>query len=128
MIFIVHSGGTFTQIFMFTLTCDDVIRESQAVADAAFRARWSCKLSTPEGRRICKDLMFVIMRSRRPCCLTAGGFFPVSLETFTTVRVILIFRLLMIICTLIFDSKMFLLSLQILSTSMSYLTILRQGE
>nr|AXM05142.1 odorant receptor [Campoletis chlorideae] len=100
MIFIVHFAGTFTQLFMFTLTCDDLIRESQAVAEAAYAARWYRCLSDPSRRTLGKDLIFVIMRARRPCCLTAGGFFPISLETFTT----------------------------ILSTAMSYLTLLRNGQ
>ncbi|XP_043281916.1 odorant receptor 13a-like [Venturia canescens] len=100
MIFIVHSAGTFTQLFMFTLTCDDLIRESQAVAEAAYSARWYYCLSDPSRRTLGKDLMFVIMRARRPCCLTAGGFCPISLETFTT----------------------------ILSSAMSYLTLLRNGQ
>ena len=89
MIFIVHCGGTFTQLFMFTLTCDNVIRESQAVADAAYRAQWYCHLANSIKRKIGKDLILVIIRCKRPCCLTAGGFFPISLETFTTVRIIL---------------------------------------
>ncbi|XP_043289688.1 uncharacterized protein [Venturia canescens] len=97
MIFIVHSAGTFTQLFMFTLTCDDLIRESQAVADAAYSACWYYCLSDPSRRTLGKDLMFLIMRARRPCCLTAGGFCAISLETFTT----------------------------ILSSAMSYLTLLR---
>nr|AXM05121.1 odorant receptor [Campoletis chlorideae] len=87
MIFIVHSAGTFTQLFMFTLTCDDLMRESAAVAEAAYRARWYHWLSNPSLRHLGKDLMFVMMRARRPCCLTAGDFFPISLETFTTVRI-----------------------------------------
>nr|UEN71188.1 olfactory receptor 5 [Gregopimpla kuwanae] len=100
IIFMVHTAGTLTQTFMFTLTCDDLKRESGAIAESAYHAQWYCRLSSRERRTHCKDFIFVMMRARRPCCLTAGGFFPVSLETFTT----------------------------ILSTSMSYLTLLRQGS
>lgn len=127
MIFIVHSGGSFTQLFMFTLTCDDLMRQSETIAEAAYRARWHSTISSPASRRLAKDLMFVTMRARRPCSLTAGGFFPISLETFSTVRT----RWIVTHSSSVWFSYCVYYNIsipQILSTSISYLTLLRQGQ
>ena len=38
------------------------------------------------GRMMRKDMSIMMMKSIRPCHLTAGGFFPVIMETSTTVH------------------------------------------
>ncbi|XP_078043866.1 uncharacterized protein LOC144473657 [Augochlora pura] len=76
----------FIQLLMFTYTCDGVIQESLNVAPAIFNAPWYSMLMNKYGRMLRRDLKLVILRSRNPCCITAKGFFPISLETYTKVR------------------------------------------
>ncbi|XP_012345372.1 odorant receptor 13a-like [Apis florea] len=95
--FAFHITGCICQLLMFTYSCDCLIRDSTNVADAAYNCLWSLLPMDKYGKMIRKDLMFVIARSRTPCCLTACGFFAVSLETYT----------------------------RILSTAISYFTLLR---
>ncbi|XP_076384873.1 uncharacterized protein LOC117219911 [Megalopta genalis] len=75
----------FIQLLMFTYTCDGVIQESLNVAPAIFNAPWYSMLMNKYGRMLRRDLKLVILRSRNPCCITAKGFFPISLETYTKV-------------------------------------------
>ncbi|XP_043794000.1 odorant receptor 4-like [Apis laboriosa] len=86
-------------LFMFTYSCDGVIEQSGNVAIGAYSALWTIMPMDKFGKMLRKDLIMVIERSRRVCCLTANGFFPVSLETYTT----------------------------ILSTAVSYFTLLRNN-
>ncbi|XP_026300224.1 uncharacterized protein LOC724202 [Apis mellifera] len=95
--FTFHITGCMCQLLMFTYSCDCLIRDSMDIADAAYNCLWSFLPMNKYGKMIRRDLMFVITRSRTPCCLTACGFFAVSLETYT----------------------------KILSTAMSYFTLLR---
>lgn len=83
--FAFHITGCICQLLMFTYSCDCLIRESMDVADAAYNCSWSFLPMDKYGKMMRKDLMFVITRSRTPCCLTACGFFAVSLETYTRV-------------------------------------------
>nr|UEN71253.1 olfactory receptor 70 [Gregopimpla kuwanae] len=99
VIFVVHCAGTFTQLFMFTLTCHNLWDGSSDVADAAYRSDWHLLENDSDSNSLRKDLILMIMRVKRPCCLTACGFFLISLETFMTIN----------------------------STAVSYLTLLRQG-
>ncbi|XP_043512088.1 uncharacterized protein LOC122529741 [Frieseomelitta varia] len=86
------------QLWIFTYSCDFMAQESMNIANAAYIASWIYLPMDRFGKMIRKGLQFVIMRSRRPCYLTACGFFPISLETFT----------------------------KIMSSAMSYFTILKQ--
>ncbi|KAF3054605.1 Odorant receptor 037, partial [Nylanderia fulva] len=97
MIFIAHSNACFFQLFVITLTSNDLIDESRAIGDAAYNANWQV-LAHKDNKGIRNAVLMIIMRSKRPCSISAGGFFPVSLETFMTV----------------------------LSTSVSYFTLLRK--
>ncbi|KAK9293403.1 hypothetical protein QLX08_011639 [Tetragonisca angustula] len=96
-IFIFLLIGSMALLFMFTYGCDGVIEHSDEVALGAYSALWTTMPMNKSGRMLRNDLILVIERSRRVCCLTANGFFPISLETYTT----------------------------ILSTAMSYFTLLR---
>ena len=78
------------QLWIFTYSCDFMAQESMNVANAAYTAPWIYLPMDRFGKMIRKDLQFVIMRSRRPSCLTACGFFPISLETFTKVILFII--------------------------------------
>ncbi|KAK1137075.1 hypothetical protein K0M31_001602 [Melipona bicolor] len=86
------------QLWIFTYSCDFMAQESMNIANAAYTAPWIYLPMDRFGKMIRKDLQLVIMRSRRACYLTACGFFPISLETFT----------------------------KIMSSAMSYFTILKQ--
>ncbi|XP_076229585.1 odorant receptor 13a-like [Nomia melanderi] len=87
-------------LLMFTYSCDCLIRESTAVSGAVYAGPWIEMPMDKNGKNFRKDLQIILMRSRRPCCLTANKFFAVSLETYTSV----------------------------LSTAMSYFTLLRQNS
>ncbi|XP_043793998.1 odorant receptor 49b-like isoform X1 [Apis laboriosa] len=75
--------GCMCQLLMFTYSCDCLMNDSMSVANAVYNSLWLYLPMDKYGKILRKDLMFVIMRSRSPCCLTACGFFPVSLETYT---------------------------------------------
>ncbi|XP_076301380.1 odorant receptor 13a-like [Lasioglossum baleicum] len=75
----------FVQLLMFTYSCDCLIQESLKVGPAVYSSPWAYLSMTLYGKMLRKDVVLVIMRSRIPCCLTAKGFFPISLETYTKV-------------------------------------------
>ncbi|KYQ57879.1 Odorant receptor Or2 [Trachymyrmex zeteki] len=86
LIFIAHTNGCFVQLFVVTLTATDLMNESRAVGDAAYNANWQV-LSHEENRRVRKAVLMIMIRSARACSISAGGFFPVSLETFMAVYI-----------------------------------------
>ncbi|XP_033203268.2 odorant receptor 13a-like [Bombus vancouverensis nearcticus] len=86
------------QLWIFTYSCNALVEESMNTANAAYAAPWIYLPMDKFGEMTRKDLQLVLMRSRRACYLTACGFFPISLETFT----------------------------KIMSSAMSYFTILKQ--
>ncbi|CAK9796319.1 Odorant receptor 4 [Anthophora plagiata] len=98
-LFIFLISGAMVLLFMFTYSCHMVIEQSENIAVGAYSALWTCMPMNQSGKSFRKDLIIVMERSRRVCCLTANGFFPVSLETYTT----------------------------ILSTAMSYFTLLKNN-
>ncbi|XP_063989037.1 odorant receptor 22c-like isoform X2 [Diachasmimorpha longicaudata] len=81
----VYFGGSITQLYFYTLTCDDLTGASLAISDAAYDVRWFLIRSEAMKNRLVKDLSIVIMRSQRACTLTVGGFSPVTLQTFTSI-------------------------------------------
>ncbi|XP_071867039.1 uncharacterized protein [Bombus fervidus] len=83
LIFLFHITGCMCQLLMFTYSCDCLIRDSTNVANAAYKSLWSVLPMDKYGKILRRDLMLIIMRSNIPCCLTASGFFVVSLETYT---------------------------------------------
>ncbi|XP_076301382.1 odorant receptor 13a-like [Lasioglossum baleicum] len=76
---------TFVQLLMFTYSCDGLIQESLNVATAVYSSPWTYLPMNKHGKMLRNDVVMVIMRSRIPCCLTAKGFFPISLQTYTKV-------------------------------------------
>ncbi|XP_015183802.1 PREDICTED: odorant receptor Or2-like [Polistes dominula] len=84
LIFIAHINGCFFQLFVITLAANEVIIESRAVGDAAYNANWQT-LSYEPYKNIRMGIITIMARADRPCYITAGGFFPVSLETFMAV-------------------------------------------
>ena len=57
---------------------------------ATYSGWWTILPMTETGRMIRKDMNIMMMKSMRPCYLSAAGFFPVSLETSTAVRDLLL--------------------------------------
>ncbi|XP_076301420.1 odorant receptor 13a-like [Lasioglossum baleicum] len=100
IIFVNLLTSSMCQLLMFTYSCDCLIRESAAIATAAYAVPWMKFSMDKFGKQLRRDLQFVVMRTTRPCCLTANKFFAVSLETYTSV----------------------------LSTAMSYFTLLKQNS
>lgn len=89
LIFAFHLAACMCQLLMFTYSCDCIIQESSSIASAVYDGPWPFLFETTSGRTMRKDLTLVILRSAVPCCLTARGFFVVSLETYTRVSELL---------------------------------------
>lgn len=85
MSFISYLFAGMCQLWMFTYSCDCITQESAEIASAAYTSPWIDLPMDKFGKMLRKDLQIVVMRSRRACCLTACGFFPISLETYTKV-------------------------------------------
>ncbi|XP_076759019.1 odorant receptor 4-like [Xylocopa sonorina] len=84
-IFICLMTGSMALLFMFTYSCDVVIERSDDIAIGAYSALWTITRMDKSGKMLRNDLILVMIRARRVCCLTANGFFPVSLETYTSI-------------------------------------------
>ncbi|KAM0727264.1 Odorant receptor 13a [Formica fusca] len=97
-IFAFHFVGGLIQLLIYTWTCNDIIVQSTAISDAAYNSKWYLLPNNGPGKAVRKGLIMIMIRARRPCVLTAGSFASISLDTFTG----------------------------ILSTAMSYFTLLRQ--
>lgn len=88
MIFIALTNGGVCQLFVFTSTSHFLIEESRGIGDSAYRANWEV-LSHQDNKGIRNAVLMMMVRSSRACSISAGGFFPVSLETFVAVKSIL---------------------------------------
>ncbi|XP_053971892.1 uncharacterized protein LOC128872831 isoform X2 [Hylaeus volcanicus] len=77
--------GTTMVLLMFIYSCHGLMEQSHNVGNAAYSTPWTLMPMNKLGRNLRNDLMMVSVRSRRVCCLTANGFFPISLETYTKV-------------------------------------------
>ncbi|KAM0727265.1 Odorant receptor 13a [Formica fusca] len=84
MIFVAHAIACFFQLFVVTCTSNDLMDESLAIGDAAYNANWEA-LSHNNNKGVRNAVLMIMIRAKRPCSISAGGFFPVSLETFMTV-------------------------------------------
>ncbi|KAK9299658.1 hypothetical protein QLX08_007366 [Tetragonisca angustula] len=82
---VLNLGVVFGQLFMCTYSCDDLMQQSGNVSNAIFSIPWAIFPMNRAGRLIRKNMTIIIIRSHKFCCLTAGKFFPVSLQTFTGV-------------------------------------------
>ncbi|XP_039311372.1 uncharacterized protein LOC105202736 [Solenopsis invicta] len=61
----------------------DLMDGNRAIEDVAYSGNW--QILSHKGRKVRKVILFIMMRSGRVCSIFAGGFFPVSLETFVMV-------------------------------------------
>ncbi|XP_043794002.1 odorant receptor 30a-like [Apis laboriosa] len=83
-IFIFSGIGIFVHILFFTYICDKLIEESGNVGLAMYSGWWTTLPMNKTGKMLRKDIRMIMMKCMRPCYLSAGGFFPVSLETSTS--------------------------------------------
>ncbi|XP_011302145.1 odorant receptor Or2-like [Fopius arisanus] len=95
----IYVTGCLSQLFCFTFTCDELSLGSVSVSDGPYNSGWYGGNWSEKGRSLTKDLSIMIMRAQRPCRLTAGGFFNVTLNILKSV----------------------------LTTAFSYLTLIRQS-
>ncbi|XP_049835074.1 odorant receptor Or2-like [Schistocerca gregaria] len=77
-----HLTVMLAELFEYCWFGDDLITESENVALAAYDAVTSL-LECPVS--IKRSLLLVMQRAQRPLCITAGGFFPLSRESFVSV-------------------------------------------
>lgn len=82
---ILNMAGTLCQLLMFTYSCDGLIQQSSNIGRAVFAASWATLPMNKTGKIVRRNMIIVIVRTSRCCRLTASGFFPVSLETYTGV-------------------------------------------
>ncbi|XP_017766928.1 PREDICTED: odorant receptor Or2-like [Eufriesea mexicana] len=80
---IFHIAGNFTYIIFFTYVCHGLMEESTNIGMATYSVWWEVLPMTESGRKLRKDMRIMIMKSLQPCYLSAGGFFPVTLQTST---------------------------------------------
>ncbi|XP_063981908.1 odorant receptor Or2-like [Diachasmimorpha longicaudata] len=92
--------GCISQLFFFSFTCTNLTTGSLTVADGPYNSAWYNKNSSELGRTLTRDYSIMIMRAQRPCRLTGGGFFYITLDTVKSV----------------------------LTTAFSYLTLMRQSS
>ena len=85
LIFIADTGSSIFQLFIITATANEVIVESAGIGDAAYLTPWNQVPYNIVGRTFREGLVMMMIRAQKPSCITAGRFFPVSLETFTKV-------------------------------------------
>ncbi|XP_011302146.1 odorant receptor 22c-like [Fopius arisanus] len=100
----VYACGSITQLYFFTLTCNDLTEASLAISDAAYDVQWFLMKSKTRRNALMKDLQLVIMRSQKINSLYVGGFSPVTLMTFTSD---VMYCLVAIICDTINNAKFF---------------------
>nr|XP_012142616.1 PREDICTED: odorant receptor 4-like [Megachile rotundata] len=85
LIFIFHMLGSLGHLCILTCSCHYMMEESSNIVRAAYGGSWSSLPMNQSGRSLRTAMMFIMIRAMKPCCITAAGFFPVSLETFTTI-------------------------------------------
>nr|AXM05189.1 odorant receptor [Campoletis chlorideae] len=82
-LFVRYSIYVFGQIMHAFFGCwhgQLLIDYSEAIIISAYKSRWH-----GSSLRSCRLLTLIMMRSTKPCQLTAGKLFSVSLQTFTTI-------------------------------------------
>ncbi|XP_029054135.2 odorant receptor Or2-like [Osmia bicornis bicornis] len=83
LLFVFHVLGSFIHLMIFTYTCHGLMEESTNIITTIYFGSWNTLPMDKIGRSLRSDVKMIMTRSLKPCRLTAGGFFPVSLETFT---------------------------------------------
>ncbi|KAJ2950622.1 hypothetical protein O0L34_g8876 [Tuta absoluta] len=68
------------QIYLFCYFGDNIMRSSLAISDAVYNSKWY-----NADKKVKKDLVFILLRARKPCKLTAYGFSDINLTTFSRI-------------------------------------------
>ncbi|XP_029053130.1 odorant receptor Or2-like [Osmia bicornis bicornis] len=84
IIFLSHGVGSLGQLFMLTYTSNFMMEESMNIINTMYLGSWSTLPMNKDGRSFRSAMKFVMIRSLKPCYLTAAGFFPLTLGTFTS--------------------------------------------
>ncbi|XP_029053132.2 odorant receptor Or2-like [Osmia bicornis bicornis] len=84
IIFLFHAIGSLGQLFMLTYTSNFMMEESTNVITSMYLGSWSTLPMNKVGRSFRSAMKFIMIRSLKPCYLTAAGFFPLTLGTFTS--------------------------------------------
>ncbi|XP_076229593.1 odorant receptor 4-like isoform X3 [Nomia melanderi] len=100
IIFIFFTIGSAIQVILFSYSCGILINSSEEITLSVYATSLFSAPMDKSGRLLRKDMQIIMLRTQKPCYLTACGFFPISLETST---------------------KLF-------STAMSYFTLLKQSS
>ncbi|KAF7995020.1 hypothetical protein HCN44_004492 [Aphidius gifuensis] len=77
--------GSIVLLYMACYSCQKIFVESLAVGDNLYNANFYDLSNEEEGKYFRQALIFVIMRSQKPCVLTMWGFSVMSIEIFTKV-------------------------------------------
>nr|QAB43937.1 olfactory receptor OR58 [Oedaleus asiaticus] len=72
----------FAELFVYCWFADDLISESEKVAQAAYDAVPSL-LECPASVK--RSLLILMQRAQRPLSITAAGLFPLSRESFVSI-------------------------------------------
>ncbi|XP_076394748.1 odorant receptor 10-like [Megachile rotundata] len=83
-IFMFHVIGSFVHLIIFAYCCNGLMEESLNVCSTIYFGSWNTLPMNRIGRMLRLNVRMIMLRSMKPCYLTAGGFFPVSLETATS--------------------------------------------
>lgn len=86
IIFISFTGGSIIQVIIFSYSCGTLVTDSEDIAMATYTTSLFSVPMDKSGRLLRRDMQIILMRSQKPCYLSACGFFPISLETSTKVR------------------------------------------
>ncbi|XP_068910837.1 odorant receptor 4-like [Tenebrio molitor] len=75
-----YEGCILLEIFLWCYYGNEVIVKSEQLTTSAFKSDWpDC------NKEYKKDLLLFMIRSQRPLKLYAGGYFPLSLQTFMAI-------------------------------------------
>lgn len=70
---------------MACYSCQKIVIESLAIGDKVWSAKWYDLSHIEEGKSYKQALIFIVMRSQRPCTLTICGLSVMTIEIFTLV-------------------------------------------
>nr|WCC57521.1 odorant receptor 4 [Papilio memnon] len=70
------------ELFIFCRWCDEIKIQSENISNAVYCSNWESGVALVRGVR--PRIMLVIARAQKSLALSAGGFFDLSLVTFTT--------------------------------------------
>nr|WCC57339.1 odorant receptor 4 [Papilio dardanus] len=79
---LLYLGYSVFELFIFCRWCDEIKIQSENISNAVYCSDWESGIALVRGVR--PRIMLVIARAQKSVALSAGGFFDLSLVTFTT--------------------------------------------